>query len=182
MSLHDTDALQIETATATENLPDPATVGGRTHDLTNTGTVAVAWSSVGALPFTDASGVNVATITVLPGDTVRVQSQASKWRVIVPSGSVRRIFSGSGVSDASGNVTFSFTPPFPVTPNATHAVQTAITDVTECRLTALSASSATFNVRRAPAVVILGISVLQVPVPAVGVTVHCNAITPGQGV
>jgi hypothetical protein len=182
VSLHDTDALVIETTTATENLPDPATVNGRSHDLTNTGTVGVAWSSVGALPFTDASGTNVATITVLPGDTVRVQSQASKWKVIVPSGSVRRIFAGKAVSDAAGNVTFNFTPPFSSVPVVQTTLETTNTNATEARVTALSASSCTVNVRQSPGVVILGISVLQVPQPLVGATVDLNAVTPGQGV
>lgn len=49
-------------------------------------------------------------------------------------------------------------------------------------MSALTAASVTFNVRRAPAVITLGISVLQVPVPAVGVTVHCHAVPAGQGV
>jgi hypothetical protein len=35
---------------------------------------------------------------------------------------VRRIFSGSGVTDGSGNVVFAFVPPFPSVPNVTHAV------------------------------------------------------------
>lgn len=93
-----------------------------------------------------------------------------------------RVFSGTGVTDASGNVTFNFVPAFAVVPAVTHAVQTAIADITECRISALTAAAVTFNVRRAPAVVILGISVLQVPVPAAGVTVHCHAVAPGQGV
>lgn len=94
----------------------------------------------------------------------------------------RRMFAGTGISDASGNVVFNFVPPFPSAPVVTHAVQTAITDVTECRISAISASSVTLNVRRSPAVVVLGISVLQVPIPAAGVTVHCDAVLAGQGV
>ncbi|MCM1964837.1 hypothetical protein [Streptomyces sp. G1] len=182
MSLHDTDALIVEAATATESLPDPTTVSGRTHVLTNTGAVTAVWSSVGATPFTDAGGANVATLSVLPGNSVQVQSDGTRWVVKSPSSVARRIFAGTGVSDGSGNVTFTFTPPFPSSPVVTHAVQTAITDVTECRISALSASSVTFNVRRSPAVVILGISVLQVPVPASGVTVHCEAVLAGQGI
>lgn len=93
-----------------------------------------------------------------------------------------RVFSASGVTDASGNVVFTFTPPFPAAPKVTHAVQTAVGDITECRISTLTAASVTFNARRAPAVVLLGISVLQVPVPATGVTVHCHAVAAGQGV
>lgn len=97
-----------------------------------------------------------------------------------PAPAARRIFSGSGVTDAAGNVVFNFVPAFSAVPNVTHAVQTAVSDITECRVSAVTAASVTFNVRRAPAVVILGISVLQVPVPASGVTVHCHAALPGQ--
>jgi hypothetical protein len=90
------------------------------------------------------------------------------------------VFAAIGVSNASGNVVFTFTPAFAAAPVVTHAVQTGISDITECRVSAVSASSVTFNVRRAPAVVVLGISVLQVPIPASGVTVHCIAVEAGQ--
>lgn len=180
MALHDTESLIIETATAAESLPDPALVSGRTHLLINTHTASVAWASVGATPFTDATGANVVTLPVAPGQSAQVQSDGTRWVVKAPAGSGRRIFGGTGVTDASGNVTFTFTPPFAVAPVVTNAVQTALTDATECRITALSASSVTFNARRAPSVVLLGISVLQVPVPAAGVTVHCHAYAPGQ--
>lgn len=92
----------------------------------------------------------------------------------------RRVFAGTGVTDGAGNITFTFTPAFAAAPVVAHAVQTAITDVTECRVSAISAASVTFNVRRSPAIVLLGISVLQVPVPAAGVTVHCHAVAAGQ--
>ncbi|MFD9903922.1 hypothetical protein [Streptomyces sp. NPDC059063] len=180
MALHDTEALVIESATATESLPDPTTVGLRTHRLTNTGGVAAVWSSTGATPFTDASGTNVATISVLAGTATQVQSDGTRW-VVKPEPLARRVFAGSGVTDGSGNVSFTFTPAFPAAPIVSHAVQTAITDVTECRVTAIAASSVTFNVRRSPSVVILGISVLQTPVAASGVTVHCHAVIAGQG-
>jgi hypothetical protein len=90
------------------------------------------------------------------------------------------VFAGTGVSDGAGSVTFNFVPPFAVIPVVTHAVATAITDVTECRISAVSVNAVTFNVRRSPAIVLLGISVLQVPIPAAGVTVHCIAVQPGQ--
>lgn len=181
MVLHDTDALVVETATAAESLPDPATAAFRTHRLTNTGSATAVWSSVGATPFTDSSGTAVATISVPAGSYTTVQSDGTRW-VVKPDSVSRRIFSGTGVTNASGDVTFAFTPAFPSIPAVTHAVQTAIADITECRISALTAASVTFNVRRAPAVVILGISVLQVPVPASGVTVHCHAVAAGQGV
>lgn len=180
MSMHDTDSLVVETSTAAESLPDPTTVPQRTHLLTNTGSVTAVWSSVGATPFVDGGGTAVATISVLPGGSSTVQSDGTRWVMKLPT-AARRVFSGFGVTDAAGNVTFTFTPPFPAAPQVTHAVQTAIADVTECRVTAIAVGSATFNVRRAPAVVLLGISILQVPVPAAGVTVHCHAVTAGQG-
>ncbi|MFD3848184.1 hypothetical protein ACFWVB_20125 [Streptomyces microflavus] len=182
MPLHDTESLIVETASAAESLPDPVANAFRTHILVNTGSAIVVWSSVGATPFTNGGGAAVATLSVAPGNSVQVQSDGARWVVKSPVAVARRTFAGTGVTDASGNVTFTFTPPFPVAPVVTHAVQTAITDVTECRIAALSASSVTLNVRRSPAVVILGLSVLQVPIPAAGVTVHCMAALSGQGV
>ncbi|MGW5925238.1 hypothetical protein ACWF2L_03190 [Streptomyces anulatus] len=98
-----------------------------------------------------------------------------------PAPAATRVFAASGVTDAAGNITFTFTPAFPAVPVVTHAVQTGVADITECRISAISPVAVTFNARRAPAVVLLGISVLQVPVPAAGVTVHCQATTAGQG-
>lgn len=178
MPLHDSDSLVLETATAAESLPDPATVAGRTHDLTNTGTAACTWSSTGVTPFTE-NGTNVATVSVGRGQTKRVQSDGARW-IVLPLGTARRIFSGKGVTDGSGNVTFNFSPSFSAAPVITHAVESAITDLTECRVSAISSSSVTFNVRRSPSVVILGISVLQIPIAASGVTVHCEAVEAGQ--
>lgn len=178
MPLHDTDGLIVETATAAESLPDPTLHAGRTHDLTNTGTVTAVWSSIGATPFVE-NGANVATVSVARGQTKRVHSNGTRWSV-EPYGSNRRVFAGTGVTDANGNLTFTFTPPFAVVPVVTNSVQTALADATECRITALSTSSVTFNARRAPSVVVLGISVLSVPVPAAGVTVHAIAREPGQ--
>ncbi|MDX3237215.1 hypothetical protein PV392_16355 [Streptomyces sp. ME03-5709C] len=60
-----------------------------------------------------------------------------------------------------------------------HATQSAVADLTECRITALSAAAVTFAVRRSPAVTLLGIAILQVPQAAPGVTVHCTAVEAG---
>lgn len=98
----------------------------------------------------------------------------------VPAPPARRIFAGTGVTDASGNVTFTFVPPFAAAPVVTHAIQTSLADATEARITALSASSVTLNARRAPGVVVLGISVLQVPQPLSGATIHVQATAAGQ--
>ena len=98
--------------------------------------------------------------------------------VSVPA--ARRVFAASGVSDASGNVVFTFTPPFAAVPVVTQAVQTTNANATEARVTALSASGCTVNVRQSPGVVVLGISVLQVPQALVGATVHLHAVDAGQ--
>lgn len=177
MVLHNTDTLILATTTAGESLPDPTLVNGRTHDLCNTHTASAVWSSTGATPFME-NGLALANVSVARGQSKRVQSDGVRW-VVIP-GVGRRMFAGNGVTDAAGNITFNFAPAFTAAPIVTHAVQTAITDVTECRVSAVTAASVTFNVRRSPAVVILGISVLQVPIPAAGVTVHCCAVDPGQ--
>lgn len=85
----------------------------------------------------------------------------------------RAFYAATGVTDAAGNVTYTFPAAlFSAAPVCAIGIQTALTDTTEARITANSAVSCTINVRRSPAVTILGISVLQVPVNAVGVTVH----------
>jgi hypothetical protein len=177
MTLYDTEALTVESDQAANSLPDPTTVSGRTHLLTNTGAVTSVWSSVGATPFS-VGGVNVATISVTRGMVFLLQSDGTHW--VAKSSGGRQFFAGSGVTDGSGNVTFTFPTAFPVAPNPSQAVQTAIADVTECRVTALSTTAVTFHVQRSPAVTILGISVLSAAVPAVGVTVHTICTTPGQ--
>ncbi|MXM67066.1 hypothetical protein GR925_27455 [Streptomyces sp. HUCO-GS316] len=179
MPLHDTDALIIETATAAESLPDPTTVAGRTHELANTATVSAVWSAPGATPFL-VDGVPAATLTVLAGRARRVQSDGTRW-VVAPT-AARRVFAATAVSDASGNATFTFTPAFAAAPVVSVGLATTNTNATEARVTALSASSCTVNVRQSPGVVILGISVLQVPQPLSGATVHLLAIEAGQGV
>ncbi|MFF3441759.1 hypothetical protein [Streptosporangium sp. NPDC002721] len=91
----------------------------------------------------------------------------------------RRVFAATGTTNALGSVVFTFNPPFTSVPVISHATQTGATDLTECRITSVSVSSVTFNVRRSPSVSILGISVLQVPQPASGVIVHCTAVQAG---
>lgn len=178
MTLRDTIAhILTGDGDLTPSLPDPATVPGRVHELTNTNASAVVWSASGTLPFL-VGGVASASLTVPRGASLRVQSDGSKWVLIQPSG-VRRMVAAKGVTDGSGNVTFNFTPAFASVPVVVNAVETATTDGTECRITAISASSVTFNARRSPAVTVLGISVLSAPQPAVGFTVHALAIEAG---
>lgn len=158
-------------------LPNPATVSGRTHDLTTTGLAACVWGSSGATPFL-VDGVAAASITVTSGTSVRVQSNGTRWVVLRPSGT-RRIVSTKGVTDANGTVTFAFNPPFAAAPVVTNAVETGTADATECRISALSASSVSFVARRSPAVTVLGISVLSASVPLAGATVHATAMEAG---
>jgi hypothetical protein len=178
MPLYDTTAYQILTADAACSLPDPTTVTNRTHILANIGTAPAVWSSVGATPFNQ-FGVNVATITVPRAGVLLLFSDGVHW-VVTRNATDRRIFSGSGVTDASGNVTFTFTPPFAAAPVVTQSITTSNTNATEARITSLSASSCTVNARQSPGVVILGISVLQVPQPLAGATVGIIAVDPGQ--
>ena len=177
MTLRDQDCLVQLTRTGADSLPDPATVGGRIHDLVNNTASAAVWSSTGATPFL-VDGVAVATLSVPAGATARVWSDGAHW-VFVRASGARRMIAAKGVTDASGNVTFTFSPPFASVPVVVNAVETATTDGTETRITALSASSVTFNARRSPAVTVLGISVLSAPQPAVGFTVHALAIEAG---
>jgi hypothetical protein len=180
MTLHNSDALILETVgDPTPSLPDPTTVGGRTHELVNAGVSAAVWGSTGAAPF-QVDGAAVATLTVARGASARVQSDGVRWVLIRASGT-RRLFAGKATSDGSGNVTFTFTPPFPTVPVVSPAIETTNTNVTEARITALTASSCTVNVRQSPGVVVLGISVLQVPQPLSGATVHLTATEAGQG-
>lgn len=178
MTLYDTTAYQVLSADAACSLPDPATVAGRTHILANIGAAPAVWSSVGATPFTQ-FGVNVATITVPRAGVLLLYSDGAHW-IVTRNATDRRIFSGSGVTDASGNVTFTFTPPFAAPPVVTQSIMTSNTNATEARITALTASSCTLQARQSPGVVILGISVLQVPQPLVGATIGIIAVDPGQ--
>lgn len=178
MTLYDTTAYQILTADAAASLPDPTTVTNRTHILANIGTAPTVWSSIGATPFTQ-FGVNIATVTVPRAGVLLLYSDGVHW-IVTRNATDRRIFSGSGVSDGSGNVNFTFTPPFAAPPVVAQSVTTANTNATEARITSLTASACTVNVRQSPGVVILGISVLQVPQPLVGATVGIIAVDPGQ--
>lgn len=178
MPLHDTTALILTAGTdLTPSLPDPTTVAGRTHWLTNTNASAAVWGSIGATPFS-VDGANVATLSVPRGSSVQVQSDGTRWVVVRPTGT-RRIYAGTAVSNASGDATFTFSPAFPSVPVVSVALQTTDPDVTDVRVTALSASSATVNVRQTPATTVLGIGVLGTTVALAGATVHLHAIEAG---
>lgn len=181
MALRNTNALIIETgADLTPSLPDPATVSGRTHDLTNTGTASAVWGSTGATPF-QVDGVPVASLTVPRGAVARVQSNGTRWVLIRPVGS-RAAFAGTAVSDGSGNAVFTFPAGlFPAAPVVTATYQgTASNQPVDFRVTALTATSCTVNVRQSPVLVVLSLSVLGVSAPLSGATIHLLATPAGS--
>lgn len=83
MPLHDVEALIVETATAAESLPAPASVPGRMHVLSNTSTAPVVWSAGAGTPFTYL-GVNSASFTLQPNDQAFVQAVGGQWVVNGP--------------------------------------------------------------------------------------------------
>lgn len=201
MALHDSTSYILFPGDAAPALPDPATVGGRCHLLVNASNAAVAWTATGATPFLVA-GAPAATLPIAAGDVRWVQSDGTHWVVAAgpvgpqgpagpagatgatgatgPAGPGLKSVRASGVTDASGNVTFSLAAAsFAAVPVVSHSLQTALADTTEARITALTAASVTFNVRRSPAVTVLGIAVLSAPQPASGVTVHMHALEAG---
>jgi hypothetical protein len=72
-----------------------------------------------------------------------------------------------------------FGTPFAALPVVSVGVQTTNTNATEARITALSTSSVTVNVRQSPGVTLLGIQLLSLPQPLAGATVHVQAVEPG---
>lgn len=180
MSLHDTSALVVETTTAAEALPDPTTVNGRTHLLVNAGTTAAVWSSTGAAPFQQ-GGVNTATLTLGRGSSLLVQSDGTRW--VAKSSGGRPMFAATGVTAASGDVTFTFPAGmFAVAPVVTLAFQGAASQSpVDYRITALSATSCTVNVRQSLATVValIGLTILAASAPLSGATVHLTA-TPAE--
>lgn len=180
MTLHNTDALVIEAGAAAESLPDPATVSGRTHNLVNNSNVTQTWSTAGA-GFV-VGGANVATLTLTVGQSARIYSNGTRW--VSVGGPARKIFSGTAVTDGAGNAVFNLTAAgFLAAPVAVGQTQAAAsTSPLDYRITAISATSCTINVRSSPATVIalLGLTLLGASVPAAGVTVHLHAMDPGS--
>lgn len=180
MPLHDTEGYIVEGGTAAESLPDPTTVNGRTHLLVNTGTVTAVWSSVGATPFQQ-GGVNVATVSLARGQALQVQSDGTRW--VAKSSGMRQMASGSGVTVAGGQLVIVFPVPFAVTPNLVAQVQAAggSNAPFDIRITAISTTGATLEVRSAAAVsvALIGLTVLLGTTVSVGTTVHWIATVPG---
>jgi hypothetical protein len=80
-----------------------------------------------------------------------------------------------GVTDAAGNAVFNLAPyGFTVVPAVGVSVETANTNVTEARITALTTTSLTVNVRSSAGinVALLGLTLLGLPTPLAGATVH----------
>lgn len=178
MTLRDSEGYILESAGAAESLPDPTLNNGRTHLLTNTGTATATWSSTGATPFFQ-GGVAVATVAVARGHALQVQSDGTRW--VAKSSGFRPVFAGTAVSDGSGNAVFAFPAGlFASAPVAAAAVQFAAgSNPIDYRITALTATSCTINVRQSPTLVVLSLSVLGVAAPLAGVTVHLVASSAG---
>lgn len=99
-----------------------------------------------------------------------------------PAGPGLKTFRASGVTDASGNVTFNLTAAgFPAAPMIAHAVATSATGAIDVRITALTATSCTVNVRQSSgiAVALLGLTLLGLPAPLAGATVWIVAAPAG---
>ena len=174
MTLHDTDALIVETASAAESLPDPTTVGGRSHDLTNTSLSTAVWSSTGATPFTE-NGVNVATISVGAGQKKRVQSDGTRW-VVRTDPSSAAAFTGSAVTDSAGKATFTLPAGrFASAPVCTASIlnASATTNGTWAEIFSASAATVVVQVWTGKGVLIGGQTTEHA---AAGVTVHLHAV------
>lgn len=177
MSLHDTDALVVEASTAAESLPDPTTVSGRTHDLTNTALVTAVWTSTGATPF-QVDGVNLASLSVGAGGRARVQSDGTHW-VLVRSNGSRASFAGTATTDANGIATFAFAAGlFPAAPVVAATVQSATgTNGHFCEVSAVTATSCTVQVWQGRSIVVG----LQTTITSgSGITVHLIATPAGS--
>jgi hypothetical protein len=181
MVLRNTTSLTINSdSDFTPSLPDPATVAGRTHDLVNTGAAIATWTSIGVLPF-HVDGIGVPSLVVARGARVQVQSDGVRWVVISPGGSVGKSVRLTAVTDAAGNATFSLAGAgFGSAPVVTTTVQTPSTGSIDVKVTALTAASCTVNVRQAPIVTVVAVSVLGAPAPLVGATVHLHAFVSGS--
>ncbi|MEW2066643.1 hypothetical protein [Streptomyces sp. NPDC007346] len=80
-----------------------------------------------------------------------------------------------GVTNASGDLAVTWSPPFAAPPVVTSTVQ-AGAGFRSTRIAANSAASTTIHVDVSAGVTLLGIGVLAVGAPAAGVTVHVHAV------
>lgn len=86
-----------------------------------------------------------------------------------------RIARATGVTDGSGNVTFTWPAGTFATPPVVTFAVAAGAGFRSARIAANSATSTTVNVLASAGVTLLGIGVLAAGVPASGVTVHAAA-------
>lgn len=101
-----------------------------------------------------------------------------------PAGAGLKSFRATGVTDASGNATFDLTSAaFAAAPVVTATIQAlGSNNPIDLRVTAVTATSVTINVRQSAVLIILALSVLGVAVPLVGATVHMHAMPSGSQV
>ncbi|MEV8208727.1 hypothetical protein AB0P40_26470 [Streptomyces sp. NPDC079189] len=88
-----------------------------------------------------------------------------------------RVGRAAGVTNGSGDVVFTWLPPFAAPPVISATVQ-AGAGFRSVRIAANSAASTTVHVDVSAGVTLLGIGVLAVGAAAPGVTVHIQAIEP----
>lgn len=176
MTTYDTNALVLDPNDNIPSLPDPTTVSGRTHDLTNPTASAAVWASVGATPF-QVDGAAVASLSVPRGASARVQSDGAHWVLIRASGT-RRIFAASQVTGSNGQTTFTFNPPFPTVPVVSATAQPGAlgTNGHFCEVIALTASSCTVQGWQGRGVLVGG---QTTDASGAGVTIHLHAVEAG---
>jgi len=165
-------------------LPDPAAaeMNGRIYSLSNTAGGAVTITSTGATPFDEGAGP-VVSISLAAGQEKIFRSDGVRWILIQASPFGRRVYAASGTTNASGDVTFNFGTPFTATPKVTLAFQGAASQSpVDYRITALSTTSCTVNVRQSLATVIalLGLTLLAASAPLSGATIHIIAVEGGN--
>ena len=127
-----------------------------------------------------ADATNVMIDASLPATPVILQLGDGTTRSI--SGG-RRVFSARGTTNASGDVTFNFGTAFAALPVVSVAFQGAASQSpVDYRITALSTTSVTINVRQSLATVIalLGLTLLAASAPLNGATIHVTAVEVGN--
>lgn len=126
-----------------------------------------------------ADTTNVMIDASLPASPIILRLGDGTTRTV---GGVRRVFSATGVTNASGDVTFNFGTAFAAAPVVSVAFQGAASQSpVDYRITALSTTSVTINVRQSLATVIalLGLTLLAASAPLNGATIHVVAVEAG---
>ena len=166
-------------------LPDPTTSAGVAVTFIDGDDVDTVFTSTGATPFSVA-GVLLSSVTVPGGGVRSFLSDGTHWVMDVgpggAPGSGTKGFRGTAVSAASGDAVFNLTAAgFAAAPVAVPGIASAASgNPIDYRITALTATSCTVNVRQSPTLVVLSLSVLGVSAPLAGVTVHLMAFAAGS--